>query len=133
MLKIQSKYFGEIDYEPEDIITFPAGLFGFEEEHEFLLLPFEGSNGGMLCLQSITTPAVLCGAGSFRPLPQLRAVPAKGGVKPLRRGGRTGTGFLCAMRGEKSRLCQHSQFEMPVGDSPRKTGGPPDYYGDGRL
>ena len=58
MLKIQSKYFGEIDYEPGDIITFPAGLFGFEEEHEFLLLPFEGSNGGMLCLQSITTPAL---------------------------------------------------------------------------
>lgn len=58
MLKIQSKYFGEIDYEPEDIITFPTGLFGFEEEHEFLLLPFEGSNGGMLCLQSAATPAL---------------------------------------------------------------------------
>ena len=58
MVKIQSKYFGEIESEPEDIITFPAGLFGFEEEHTFLLLPFEGSNGSMLCFQSTVTPGL---------------------------------------------------------------------------
>jgi len=58
MLKLQSKYFGEVEYEPGDLVHFPAGLFGFEEEREFLLLPFEGSNGGMLCLQSVKTPAL---------------------------------------------------------------------------
>ena len=57
-MKLQSKYFGEIDYVEDDILTFPSGLFGFEEEHQFLLLPFEGSDGSMLCLQSIHTPAL---------------------------------------------------------------------------
>ena len=58
MLKLQTKYFGEVEYETADILRFPAGIFGFEEEHSFLLLPFEGSGGGMLCLQSIQTPAL---------------------------------------------------------------------------
>ena len=57
-MKVQSKYFGEIDCEKEDILTFPAGLFGFEEEREFLLLPFEGSAATLLCFQSLQTPAL---------------------------------------------------------------------------
>ena len=56
--KIQSKYFGEIEYERGDVIHFSAGLFGFEEECDYLLMPFDGSNGSMLCLQSIKTPAL---------------------------------------------------------------------------
>lgn len=58
ILKLQSKYFGEIEYEPRDVIRFAAGLFGFEEEREFLLMPFDGSGGSMLCLQSVKTPAL---------------------------------------------------------------------------
>ena len=57
-MKVQSKYFGEIDCEKEDILTFPAGLFGFEEEREFLLLPFEGSAATLLCFQSAVTPGL---------------------------------------------------------------------------
>lgn len=57
-MKLQSKYFGEIEYVEDDILTFPYGLFGFEEEHQFLLLPFEGSAGTLLCFQSIQTPAL---------------------------------------------------------------------------
>ena len=57
-MKLQTKYFGEIEYEAEDSISFPAGLFGFEEENEFLLLPFEGSAGSLLCFQSTHTPAL---------------------------------------------------------------------------
>ena len=57
-MKLQAKYFGEIDYLEEDILTGPAGLFGFEEEHPFLLLPFEGSAGSLLCFQSVNTPAL---------------------------------------------------------------------------
>ena len=56
MKKLQTKYFGEIEYEAGDVLHFPEGLFGFEEEQGFLLLPFEG--GGMLCLQSVKTPAL---------------------------------------------------------------------------
>lgn len=57
-MKLQTKYFGEIDYERADVLTFPAGLFGFEDEREFLLLPFEGSDETMLCFQSVSTPAL---------------------------------------------------------------------------
>jgi flagellar assembly factor FliW len=57
-LKLQTKYFGEIEYEADETLTFPAGMFGFEEEHSFLLLPFDGSHGNMLCLQSTATPAL---------------------------------------------------------------------------
>lgn len=56
MLKLQTKYFGEIDYEREDLIHFPVGLFGFEEERDFLILPFEGGGGNLLCMQSAATP-----------------------------------------------------------------------------
>ena len=58
ILKLETKYFGEIECEAKDAICFPAGLFGFEEEHDFLLMPFDGSGGSMLCLQSMTTPAL---------------------------------------------------------------------------
>lgn len=57
-MKLQTKYFGEIEYEAGEALTFPAGIFGFEEEHSFLLLPFDGSRGNMLCLQSTATPAL---------------------------------------------------------------------------
>ena len=42
-MKLQTKYFGEIDYESSEVIRFPTGMFGFDDEHDFLLLPFEGS------------------------------------------------------------------------------------------
>lgn len=58
MLKLQTKYFGEIEYEAGEILTFPSGLFGFEDEREFLLLPFEGGMGTLLCFQSVQTPAL---------------------------------------------------------------------------
>lgn len=53
-MKIQTKYFGELEYDEEEKILFPSGLFGFESEREFLLIPFEG--GSLLCFQSIQTP-----------------------------------------------------------------------------
>ena len=56
-MQLNTKYFGRIDYAPEDVLTFPGGLFGFESEHEFLLLPFAGSDGNMLCLQSLKAPS----------------------------------------------------------------------------
>ena len=54
-MKTETKYFGEIDYGPEELLTFPKGLFGFEEEHDFLLLTFS-ENGALFCLQSVQTP-----------------------------------------------------------------------------
>ena len=43
---------------PGDLLTFPNGLFGFEEEKQFLLLPFHGSLGSLVCFQSARTPAL---------------------------------------------------------------------------
>ena len=57
-MKLQTKYFGEIEYEAGDVVHFPTGPFGFEEEHEFLILPFEGGTGSLLCFQSTRTPAL---------------------------------------------------------------------------
>ena len=57
-MKLRTKYFHDIDYQPEDILRFPNGLFGFEDEKEFLLLPFAGSDGTLLSLQSVQTPAL---------------------------------------------------------------------------
>lgn len=58
MLLIQTKYFGEIEYETKDILSFPEGLYGFEDEHHFLLLPFAGSDATLLCLQSLNTASL---------------------------------------------------------------------------
>lgn len=57
-MKLQTKYFGEIEYEQPEVVTFTTGPFGFEEEHEFLILPFEGGAGSLLCFQSVHTPAL---------------------------------------------------------------------------
>ena len=48
-MKFETKYFGTVEVPPDEVITFPNGLFGFEEERSFLLLPFAGSDGTMLC------------------------------------------------------------------------------------
>ena len=54
-MKAETKYFGEIEFSEEEPLTFPKGLFGFEDEKRFLLLPFEG-NGTLYSLQSLSTP-----------------------------------------------------------------------------
>lgn len=54
-MKTQTKYFGEIEYTKDELITFSRGLFGFDEEKAFLLLPFS-EQGTMFSLQSVATP-----------------------------------------------------------------------------
>ena len=53
---LQTKYFGQVECSREEALCFPRGLFGFEEEKEFYLLPFEGSGGSLLCFRSAATP-----------------------------------------------------------------------------
>lgn len=57
-MRLDTKYFGQIDCAEEDKLHFPEGLFGFEEEKEFFLLPFEGSEDTLLCFQSAATPGL---------------------------------------------------------------------------
>lgn len=54
-MKTQTKYFGTVEYGEEDVLQFKEGLFGFEDEKQFLLIPFEGGNSPLLCLQSLQT------------------------------------------------------------------------------
>lgn len=37
-MKINTKYFGEMEIKKEDIIKFPEGLPGFQEEKEFIII-----------------------------------------------------------------------------------------------
>ncbi len=53
---LKTKYFGAVDCPDEERVHFAAGLFGFEEEKEFCLMPFQGSEGSLLCFQSVRTP-----------------------------------------------------------------------------
>ena len=53
---LETKYFGQVDCPEEHVFHFKDGLFGFEEEKRFALLPFEGSGGSLLCFQSASTP-----------------------------------------------------------------------------
>lgn len=57
-MTLETRLFGCIDYKEEDVITFPSGLPSFESERSFLLLPIAGSDGTLLCLQSVTTAAL---------------------------------------------------------------------------
>ena len=50
-MKIQTKNFGEMEYEKEEVITFSEGLFGFDDEKEFLLIRFDNESDALLALQ----------------------------------------------------------------------------------
>ena len=54
-MKTMTRYFGEIEYDPEQVLTFVRSLYGFEEEDKFLLIPYEGSDI-LYSLQSTKTP-----------------------------------------------------------------------------
>jgi len=57
MPEIATKYFGSIEYQPDAPIRFPAGLPGFEEELEFLVLE-PPANAPMVFLQSLRRPSL---------------------------------------------------------------------------
>ncbi|CDQ19211.1 flagellar assembly factor FliW [Halobacillus karajensis] len=51
-MKIETKYFGEMEVEEKDCIDFPTGLPGFESYHSFVLLPVD-KLGTYYALQSV--------------------------------------------------------------------------------
>jgi flagellar assembly factor FliW len=57
MRAIETPRFGLVRYDEQEVIEFPAGLPGFEGEHQFLLIEAKASEP--LCfLQSVTTPSL---------------------------------------------------------------------------
>lgn len=58
-MKIDTARFGELDVNPETILTFPKGLAGFAECTRFQLLYEEGGEGPVVfILQSLDDPAL---------------------------------------------------------------------------
>lgn len=55
MRKINTRRFGEIEVDEAAIVTFQDGIPAFEEEHEFVVLPYAEESPYMF-LQSTTTP-----------------------------------------------------------------------------
>lgn len=58
---MNTKYFGNITINENDIITFTTGLFGFEDKTKYILLSFvddsgESSEDLLMCLQSTEEP-----------------------------------------------------------------------------
>lgn len=54
-MKINTEIFGEIEIDEKDIVTFPEGLLGFEEERKFIIINTE-EGAQFSWLQSIQTP-----------------------------------------------------------------------------
>jgi flagellar assembly factor FliW len=52
LLSLNQTRFGDIEYDSNEIITFPEGLIGFPEEKEFLLVATPGASS-FLWLQSL--------------------------------------------------------------------------------
>ena len=53
MQSITTKHFGELEYDPAEMLTFPVGLPGYPEDKRFLLLDMEDTNNTFFWLQSL--------------------------------------------------------------------------------
>jgi flagellar assembly factor FliW len=53
-LKIETKYFGTLEIQQDDIVQFEHGIPGFPEEKQFIFLPLEETE--FIVMQSIQTP-----------------------------------------------------------------------------
>jgi flagellar assembly factor FliW len=56
MKTIQSR-FGEIEYDPQNVVTFPEGLIGFEDLRQFIVMPNK-KEGLLFWIQSVEDPEV---------------------------------------------------------------------------
>lgn len=55
MPRIQTKFFGEREFETDALYSFPSGLPGFEDQRSFLFLKIAGAEP-LLFMQSMSTP-----------------------------------------------------------------------------
>jgi len=55
-MKIMTR-FGEVEYDPENLLHFPEGLIGFEDLRDFIVMP-NAKEGPLFWIQSVDDPAV---------------------------------------------------------------------------
>lgn len=56
MRKIQTR-FGEVEYDPDGLLHFPAGMIGFPTLHNFIVMPNK-KNGPLFWIQSVEEPEI---------------------------------------------------------------------------
>ncbi|MBU0665476.1 MAG: flagellar assembly protein FliW [Proteobacteria bacterium] len=56
MKKIETR-FGEVEYDPDNLLIFPAGLIGFPTLHSFIVMPNK-KEGPLFWIQSVDDPAI---------------------------------------------------------------------------
>ena len=66
-MQINTTRFGTVELLPEDILLFPAGLFGFEEALHWVLLG-DAENDSLAWLQSVSQPELALPVGAARGL-----------------------------------------------------------------
>jgi len=49
--------FGEVEYDPSNLLHFPAGMIGFPTLHDFIVMPNK-KEGPLFWIQSINDPAI---------------------------------------------------------------------------
>ena len=57
-MKIQTDYYGEVEYNPSDLITVADGFFGFPDLKQFLPLRLDEENESLLLMQSVENSQV---------------------------------------------------------------------------
>ena len=55
---INTDYYGSVEYTPEELVTFPEGVFGFPHLKQYLPLGLDDGDGSLLLLQSVEDPEI---------------------------------------------------------------------------
>lgn len=58
-MKISTKYFGDVEFEKEQMILFPKGIPAFENEKSFLILDDNEPESPFRWLQSVNSPSLV--------------------------------------------------------------------------
>ena len=122
-MRLKTKYFGEIECLEEDKLHFPDGLFGFEEEKEFFLLPFEGSENSLLCFQSAATPGLaFVAVNPFTLNPNYAPVLTPGELKAMgvERSEELSFYALCVVRSPASESTVNLRCPVAINDQTRR-------------
>jgi len=56
-MKITDTRFGDVEYNPEEVVRFPHGLVGFEHLRDFIVMPNK-KQGPLFWIQSVEDPAI---------------------------------------------------------------------------
>ncbi len=57
-MQVQTKRFGTVEVDPANVLTFPEGLIGFPDCHEFVVVDFEVKDDCVRWLQAVSEPSL---------------------------------------------------------------------------